>query len=78
VFNLVIGIVIGMPTPPAGVVVCGVTGIGMGRMMRHLRPFVGLMYALLVACMLYPPIVTWLPRAVGYWARGRATAGFAA
>jgi len=29
-------------------------------------PYIGLMYVVLFACMLYPPLVTWLPRSMGY------------
>jgi tripartite ATP-independent transporter DctM subunit len=68
-FLFVLNLVIGMLTPPVGVVlfvVCGITGIGMGEMMRHLWPFVVFMYLVLIACMLYPPIVVWLPHALGY------------
>ncbi|MGH8846160.1 MAG: TRAP transporter large permease subunit, partial [Polaromonas sp.] len=55
--------------PPVGVVlfvVCGITGVRMRDLVRNLWPFIGLMYAVLVLCMLVPSFVTALPRALGY------------
>lgn len=68
-FLFVLNLVIGMLTPPVGVVlfvVCGVTGIRMGELVKSVWPFIALMYAMLFACMLYPPLVTWLPKTLGY------------
>jgi tripartite ATP-independent transporter DctM subunit len=68
-FLFVFNLVIGMLTPPVGVVlfvVCGITGIRMGELTRHVLPFILSMYALLAVCMLFPPLVTALPRALGY------------
>jgi len=68
-FLFVLNLVIGMLTPPVGVVlfvVCGITGIRMRELMYHVWPFVVLMYSVLFACMLYPPLVTALPRWAGY------------
>ena len=68
-FLFVLSLVIGMLTPPVGVVlfvVCGVTGVPMRELVRNLWPFIALMYGVLVLCMLYPPLVTALPRALGY------------
>lgn len=68
-FLFVLNLVIGMLTPPVGVVlfvVCGMTGITMGQLVRHVWPFIALMYGVLLACMLFPPIVTALPRWLGY------------
>ncbi|WP_332824838.1 TRAP transporter large permease [Ramlibacter sp.] len=68
-FLFVLNLVIGMLTPPVGVVlfvVCGVTGVRMREMVANVWPFIALMYAVLVACMLFPPLVTALPRALGY------------
>lgn len=65
----VLNLVIGMLTPPVGVVlfvVCGITGIKMGALVRAVWPFIAYMYAVLFACMLYPPLVTWLPKMLGY------------
>jgi len=68
-FLFVLNLVIGMLTPPVGVVlfvVCGVTGVRMRELVKNVWPFIGLMYAVLLLCMLYPPVVTALPRALGY------------
>ena len=68
-FLFVLNLVIGMLTPPVGVVlfvVCGVTQISMRELVRNAWPFIVLMYAVLVLCMLFPSIVTALPRALGY------------
>lgn len=68
-FLFVLNLVIGMLTPPVGVVlfvVCGVTGIRMRELVLNIWPFVALMYAVLLLCLFFPAIVTTLPRAMGY------------
>jgi TRAP-type transport system large permease protein len=68
-FLFVLNLVIGMLTPPVGVVlfvVCGITKVPMRALVVAVGPYIGVMYAVLVACMLYPPLVTWLPRTMGY------------
>lgn len=68
-FLFVLNLVIGMLTPPVGVVlfvVCGVTGVTMRELVRNAWPFIALMYAVLVLCMFFPAVVTALPRALGY------------
>jgi tripartite ATP-independent transporter DctM subunit len=68
-FLFVLNLVIGMLTPPVGVVlfvVCGVTRVPMRELVKSAWPFIALMYVVLVVCMLFPPIVTALPRALGY------------
>jgi tripartite ATP-independent transporter DctM subunit len=68
-FLFVLNLVIGMLTPPVGVVlfvVCGVTGIRMRELVTNILPFVALMYAVLLLCLFFPAIVTTLPRAMGY------------
>ena len=40
----------------------------MRELVYALWPFVTLMYGVLLLCMLFPPIVTWLPRMLGYGA----------
>jgi tripartite ATP-independent transporter DctM subunit len=68
-FLFVLNLVIGMLTPPVGVVlfvVCGMTGVKMGELVREVMPFILSMYAMLLLCMFFPPIVTWLPKALGY------------
>ena len=68
-FLFVLNLVIGMLTPPVGVVlfvVCGVAKISVGEISRHIWPFVAVMYGLLLVCMLFPGLVLWLPRMAGY------------
>ena len=68
-FLFVLNLVIGMLTPPVGVVlfvVSGVTGGRMRELVANAWPFIALMYGVLVLCMLFPPLVTSLPRALGY------------
>jgi tripartite ATP-independent transporter DctM subunit len=68
-FLFVFNLVIGMLTPPVGVVLfvlCGITGIKLGDLVREVWPFIAAMYALLFACMFYPPLVLWLPKLLGY------------
>jgi len=68
-FLFVFNLVIGMLTPPVGVVlfvVCGLARIPVGEISRHVWPFVALMYGLLALCMLAPGLVLWLPRAAGF------------
>ncbi len=65
----VLNLVIGMLTPPVGVVlfvVCGVTKVPMRELVRNAWPFIALMYGVLLLCMLFPSVVTTLPRALGY------------
>jgi tripartite ATP-independent transporter DctM subunit len=68
-FLFVLNLVIGMLTPPVGVVlfvVCGITGVRMGELVRESWPFIAAMYAVLLLCMIFPGIVTWLPERLGY------------
>jgi tripartite ATP-independent transporter DctM subunit len=68
-FLFVLNLVIGMLTPPVGVVlfvVSGITGVRMRELVLNAWPFIALMYAVLLLCMLFPPLVTTLPRALGY------------
>lgn len=68
-FLFVLNLVIGMLTPPVGVVlfvVTGITGVKMGELVRESWPFIAAMYGVLVLCMMFPGIVTWLPERLGY------------
>jgi TRAP-type C4-dicarboxylate transport system permease large subunit len=68
-FLFVLNLVIGMLTPPVGVVlfvVCGVTGVRMSTMVRAVWPFIAWMFTVLLASMVYPPLCLWLPKALGY------------
>lgn len=68
-FLFVFNLVIGMLTPPVAVVlmvVQGVSGVATKPFMKEVWPFVWVQYGVLLLCMLFPPVVTWLPRAMGY------------
>jgi tripartite ATP-independent transporter DctM subunit len=68
-FLFVFNLVIGMLTPPVGVVlfvVCGITGLKLGELVKHVWPFISIMYGLLLACMLFPPLVLTVPKLLGY------------
>ncbi len=68
-FVFVLNLVIGMLTPPVGVVlfvVSGVTQVSMRELVRNAWPFILLMYGVLTLCIFFPAIVTTLPRALGY------------
>ncbi|MDO6388387.1 TRAP transporter large permease [Uliginosibacterium sp. 31-12] len=68
-FLFVFNLVIGMLTPPVGVVlfvICGVSGLKLGELAKHVWPFIAFMYALLLVCMFFPQLVLTLPRALGY------------
>jgi tripartite ATP-independent transporter DctM subunit len=68
-FLFVFNLVLGMLTPPVGVVlfvVCSIANITMGQIVRHLWPFVAFGFGLLFACIYWPPLVTGLPRALGF------------
>ena len=68
-FLFVFNLVIGMLTPPVGVVlfvICGVSGLKIGELTKHVLPFIALMYGLLIVCMFVPQLVLTLPRWLGY------------
>ncbi|WP_428649627.1 TRAP transporter large permease [Roseibium sp.] len=68
-FLFVFNLIIGMMTPPVGVVLfvmSGVTRVPMATLIRSVWPFIVLQYAVLVLCLIFPGIVTWLPRTLGY------------
>jgi TRAP-type transport system large permease protein len=68
-FLFVFNLVIGMMTPPVGVllfVMCGIAKIPMSQLLRYVWPFIALQYLVLVLCWIFPGVVTALPRALGY------------
>src|SRR3954470_7518823 len=68
-FLFVFNLVIGMLTPPVGVVlfvICGIAKISLGEIARAVWPFILAMYLLLLVCIFYPPLVLTLPRALGF------------
>ncbi|HDZ38355.1 MAG TPA: TRAP transporter large permease [Marinobacter sp.] len=68
-FLFVMNLVVGMMTPPVGVllfVMCGISQISLNELMKSAWPFIVFQYVVLAACLIFPGIVTWLPRALGY------------
>ena len=68
-FLFVFNLVIGMLTPPVGVVlfvICGVAKISLGELTKHVWPFIAMMYGLLIVCLFFPQVVLTLPRIMGY------------
>lgn len=64
-FNLVVG----MMTPPVGVllfVMSGITRVPMTTIIRESMPYVYVQFAVLILCAVFPAVVLWLPRALGY------------
>jgi tripartite ATP-independent transporter DctM subunit len=68
-FLFVFNLVIGMMTPPVGVlyfVMSGITRVPMMKLVAESMPFVILQIMVLGLCIAFPPLVTALPRAMGF------------
>lgn len=68
-FLFVMNLVVGMMTPPVGVllfVMCGISKISLNELMKSAWPFIAFQYIVLIACIAFPSLVTWLPRTLGY------------
>ncbi len=68
-FLFVLNLVIGMMTPPVGVllfVMCGITRISIAELIRNVWPFIGAQYAVLALCLAVPAVVLAVPRFFGY------------
>jgi C4-dicarboxylate transporter DctM subunit len=68
-FLFVFNLVIGMMTPPVGVllfVMCGITRISMSEMVRNVWPYVVVQYLVLLLCIFVPEIVLLVPRILGF------------
>jgi len=68
-FVFVLNLVIGMLTPPVGVVlfvVASLSGLTLERLARGVWPFVLLQLAVLVLCAYVPGLYLWVPRLFGY------------
>lgn len=66
---MVLNIAVGLLTPPLGVclfVVCGVTGISLGRIIRSVLPFLALELAVLLLVTYVPSVILWIPGLLGY------------
>lgn len=68
-FLFMYNLVVGMMTPPVGVlyfVMCGITKVPMAQLVKESLPFVACQFLLLALCIAFPSIVTTLPRLMGY------------
>lgn len=68
-FLFVMNITLGGITPPVGVllfVASGIWRIRMTEIIREIWPFIFLQYGVLFMCMLFPQIVLFLPKLIGY------------
>ena len=68
-FLFIINITLGSLTPPVGIllfVVSALWELPLSRLIVNIWPFILVTYAGLFLCMLFPPLVTFLPRLFGY------------
>lgn len=68
-FLFMYNLVVGMMTPPVGVlyfVMSGITKVPMMKLVRESLPFVAFQFFILALCIAFPPLVTALPRALGF------------
>jgi len=66
---IVLNMMIGLSTPPFGVllfIVSNTTRTALKDVIREIWPFLGIMLAALVILILFPDIVLWVPRLMGY------------
>jgi TRAP-type C4-dicarboxylate transport system permease large subunit len=60
---------IGLVTPPFGLLLFmmnKIANVSLTALVREVMPFLGVMVAALAAIMLFPDLVLWLPRLLGY------------
>jgi tripartite ATP-independent transporter DctM subunit len=65
----VVNIMLGLVTPPYGLLLFmmnKIAGVPLGAMVREVMPFLYVMIAALAIIMLFPDLVLWLPRLLGY------------
>jgi tripartite ATP-independent transporter DctM subunit len=65
----VVNCMIGLITPPYGVVlfvINGITGIPLSTIIREIWPFIAVLVVALILMILFPEIVLWLPEQFGY------------
>lgn len=68
-FLFMYNLVVGMMTPPVGVlyfVMSGITRVPMMKLVYESLPFVAFQFFVLGLCIAFPPLVTALPRALGF------------
>jgi tripartite ATP-independent transporter DctM subunit len=66
---LTLKVALGQFTPPLAVnlmVSCKIAGVSMESTVRWVVWLLGAMFIVMVAVLVYPPLATWLPRALGY------------
>lgn len=66
---IVVNSMIGLITPPYGIllfVISAVSQIPLKEMIREIWPFLGILISALVIMILFPEIVLWVPRSLGY------------
>lgn len=66
---MVLNIAVGLLTPPLGVclfVVCGVTRISLGQIIRSVMPFLAVEIVVLLLVTYFPGIILFIPRLLGY------------
>ena len=64
---MVVNMEIGMITPPIGLnlfVTSGITGMGLGRVVKAAMPFVGVLFLFLILVTYWPSLSIWLPYAI--------------
>ena len=68
-FLFVMNIVLGSITPPVGIllfVVSSIWKLEISNVIRHIWPFILLLYGILILCIAVPDIFMFLPRLLGY------------
>jgi tripartite ATP-independent transporter DctM subunit len=68
-FLFIMNITLGSITPPVGIllfVVSALWELPLARLVANIWPFILITYAGLFLCMLFPPIITFLPKLFGY------------
>lgn len=68
-FLFMYNLVVGMMTPPVGVlffVMSGITRVRMETIVREAMPYVIFQFVVLGLCIVFPPLVTALPKALGF------------
>ncbi len=68
-FLVILNLVIGMLTPPIGVVlfvICAVAGISLERLVRAVWPFVVWQFVVLFLVLIFPGLALWVPGFFGY------------
>lgn len=61
---ITMNIVIGQLTPPVGTclyVISGISGSKLERVSKEVLPFIGAILLVMILCVVFPPLVTWIP-----------------